>query len=69
MDIDEFLQAWSAVFLPELIVPEALLAALKQKYPLILVSNINESHALTLPGSIRCSTTSTTRSSLTKSAR
>jgi HAD superfamily hydrolase (TIGR01509 family) len=45
MDIDEFLQAWSAVFLPELIVPEALLAALKQRYPLILVSNINESHA------------------------
>ena len=45
MDIDEFLQAWSAVFLPELIVPEALLAALKRRYPLILVSNINESHA------------------------
>jgi putative hydrolase of the HAD superfamily len=45
MSIEEFHDAWSAVFLPDLIVPETLLAALKQRYPLILVSNINESHA------------------------
>src|SRR4030095_9333596 len=32
MDIDEFLHAWSAVFLPGLIIPEAFLAALKQRY-------------------------------------
>ena len=45
MSIDEFHHAWSAVFLPELIVPEALLAKLRKRYPLILVSNTNESHA------------------------
>ncbi len=45
MALDEFEQAWTAVFLPELILPELLLADLKQRYPLILVSNINEAHA------------------------
>src|SRR5688572_1682528 len=45
MSIEEFHEAWSAVFLPELIVPERLLARLKARYPMILVSNINESHA------------------------
>jgi putative hydrolase of the HAD superfamily len=45
MDLDEFHETWSSVFLPELIVPERLLDHLKQRYPLILVSNINESHA------------------------
>jgi len=45
MDLDEFHESWSAVFLPGLLVPETLLANLKQRYPLILVSNTNESHA------------------------
>ena len=45
MNIEEFHEAWSAVFLPELIVPERLLVRLKTRYPMILVSNINESHA------------------------
>jgi glucose-1-phosphatase len=45
MSIQEFHEAWSAVFLPGLIVPEQLLANLKRRYPLILVSNTNESHA------------------------
>jgi putative hydrolase of the HAD superfamily len=45
MDIDEFHESWSSVFLPGLIVPESLLASLRQRYPLILVSNTNESHA------------------------
>jgi putative hydrolase of the HAD superfamily len=45
MSIEEFHEAWSAVFLPGLIVPEQLLANLKRRYPLILVSNTNESHA------------------------
>jgi putative hydrolase of the HAD superfamily len=45
MSIEEFHDAWSAVFLPEPIMPEALLATLKARYPLILVSNTNESHA------------------------
>src|SRR5437870_2157348 len=44
MNIDEFEEAWSAVFLPELILPEKLLTNLKQNYPLILVSNTNEAH-------------------------
>ena len=45
MSVDEFHEAWSAVFLPGLIVPENLLRNLKERYPLILVSNTNESHA------------------------
>jgi|SRR5688572_23291298 len=45
MSIHEFHEAWSAVFLPDPIVPETLLARLKTRYPLILVSNTNESHA------------------------
>ena len=45
MHLDEFHEAWSSVFLPGLIVPEELLANLKARYPLILVSNTNESHA------------------------
>ena len=45
MSIQEFHDAWSSVFLPGLIVPEGLLANLKASYPLILVSNTNESHA------------------------
>ena len=45
MAIEEFEEAWSAVFLPELILPELLLMNLKERYPLILVSNTNEAHA------------------------
>jgi len=45
MDLDEFHASWSAMFLPDLIIPEELLAILKERYPLILVSNTNESHA------------------------
>jgi glucose-1-phosphatase len=44
MDLSGFCQTWSSVFLPELIVSENLLLALKRKYPLILVSNTNEAH-------------------------
>ena len=45
MSVDEFHEAWSAVFIPGLIVPESLLRNLKERYPLILVSNTNDSHA------------------------
>ena len=45
MELAEFHESWSAIFLPGLIVPERLLARLKQRYPLILVSNTNECHA------------------------
>jgi len=44
MDLAAFNESWSSVFLPELLVPEELLAELRQIYPLILVSNTNESH-------------------------
>jgi putative hydrolase of the HAD superfamily len=44
MELEEFRESWSAVFLPDLIVSEALLADLKRNYPLILVSNTNEVH-------------------------
>jgi putative hydrolase of the HAD superfamily len=44
MDLTGFREVWSSVFLPGLLVSEGLLAALKRKYPLILVSNTNEAH-------------------------
>jgi FMN phosphatase YigB (HAD superfamily) len=44
MDLTGFRDVWSSVFLPDLLVSERLLAALKRKYPLILVSNTNEAH-------------------------
>jgi len=44
MELADFHESWSAVFLPDLLIPEALLADLRQRYPLILVSNTNESH-------------------------
>jgi len=44
MNLVEFHESWSAIFLPGLIVPEQLLAGLKQRYRLILVSNTNECH-------------------------
>jgi glucose-1-phosphatase len=44
MDLPAFCETWSSVFLPEPIVSEELLRELKQKYPLILVSNTNEAH-------------------------
>ena len=45
MDLAEFHDSWSAVFLPDLLVSEKLLAHLGDRYPMILVSNTNESHA------------------------
>ena len=44
MELPDFCQTWSSVFLPELMVSEDLLATLKRRYPLILVSNTNEAH-------------------------
>lgn len=44
MTLEEFHEAWGSIFLPDPIVPERLLASLKRRYPLILVSNTNESH-------------------------
>jgi HAD superfamily hydrolase (TIGR01509 family) len=44
MALPDFCETWSSVFLPDLIVSEELIAALKRKYRLILVSNTNEGH-------------------------
>jgi len=44
MELADFNESWSAVFLPDLLIPESFLAHLRQRYPLILVSNTNESH-------------------------
>jgi putative hydrolase of the HAD superfamily len=44
MDLEGFCRTWSSVFLPDLILSEELLVALKRRYPLILVSNTNEAH-------------------------
>jgi HAD superfamily hydrolase (TIGR01509 family) len=44
MPLAEFRSTWSSVFLPKLLVSENLLLALKERYPLILVSNTNEAH-------------------------
>ena len=44
MGLPEFLQTWSSVFLPDLLVSEELLVSLKRNYPLIVVSNTNEAH-------------------------
>ena len=44
VDYDEFCRIWSAIFLPETLVPETLLAALKKRYTLVLLSNTNAIH-------------------------
>jgi FMN phosphatase YigB (HAD superfamily) len=44
MELEEFRECWSCVFLPDLIVSEGLLAELQRSYPLIVVSNTNEAH-------------------------
>jgi putative hydrolase of the HAD superfamily len=40
----EFHEIWSAIFLPEPIMPDDLLGALKQRYPMIVLSNTNALH-------------------------
>jgi FMN phosphatase YigB (HAD superfamily) len=44
MDFPAFRKIWSDVFMPEILVSEALLKELKGRYPMILVSNTNEAH-------------------------
>jgi putative hydrolase of the HAD superfamily len=45
MELSDFRRIWSSIFAKELLVSEDLLRELKQRYPLILVSNTNEAHA------------------------
>jgi glucose-1-phosphatase len=44
MTLPQFRATWSAIFMPGTLVSEELLANLKQRYPLILISNTNEAH-------------------------
>lgn len=41
---DEFCQIWFSVFLPETLIPDALLEALHERYRLVLLSNTNPIH-------------------------
>jgi len=40
----QFCDLWTAIFLPEPLIPEALFARLKSRYPLVLLSNTNDIH-------------------------
>jgi glucose-1-phosphatase len=40
----EFAEIWGAIFLPETLLPEALIADLKSRFRLVLLSNTNELH-------------------------
>jgi len=41
---DEFRDIWGAIFLPETLIPEEMLAALRSRYRLLLLSNTNALH-------------------------
>ncbi len=41
---DEFRDLWSCIFLPHTLIPESLLAALRARYRLLLLSNTNAIH-------------------------
>jgi FMN phosphatase YigB (HAD superfamily) len=41
---DEFCGIWSSIFLPETLIPDSLLAALRERYRLLLLSNTNAIH-------------------------
>lgn len=44
MSYDEFREAWSAIFLPDTLVPESLIAALGERHRMLLLSNTNAIH-------------------------
>jgi glucose-1-phosphatase len=44
MTYDEFCHIWFSIFLPETLISESWLAALGQRYPLLLLSNTNAIH-------------------------
>jgi len=44
MSYEEFCRVWSTIFLPEPLVPEELVAALRRRYRTVLVSNTNDLH-------------------------
>ena len=44
LEYDHFCEIWSSIFLPETLVTESLVAGLKQRYRLLLLSNTNAIH-------------------------
>jgi FMN phosphatase YigB (HAD superfamily) len=43
-DYDQFCEIWSSIFLPGTLVPDSMVAGLKQRYELVLLSNTNQIH-------------------------
>jgi FMN phosphatase YigB (HAD superfamily) len=43
-DYTQFCEIWSSIFLPGTLIPESLIAGLKKRYPLVLLSNTNQMH-------------------------
>jgi len=43
-DYTQFCEMWSSIFLPGTLVPESLVAGLKKRHRLVLLSNTNEMH-------------------------
>jgi putative hydrolase of the HAD superfamily len=43
-DYAQFCEIWSSIFLPGTLIPESLIAGLKKRYPLVLLSNTNDMH-------------------------
>jgi len=41
---ERFCQIWSSIFLPQTLIPDAMLARLRQRYRLLLLSNTNPIH-------------------------
>jgi FMN phosphatase YigB (HAD superfamily) len=41
---EEFCRLWSTIFLPDVLVPEAMLQGLRQRYRMVLISNTNDIH-------------------------
>lgn len=44
VDYEQFCELWSAIFLPDPLIPESLFSELSARYPLVLLSNTNELH-------------------------
>jgi len=44
LSFEEFRELWSCIFLPHTLIPDTLLGALRERYPLVLLSNTNVLH-------------------------
>src|SRR5581483_7301789 len=44
VDYDRFCEIWSSIFLPDILIPDAMLESLANRYRLVLLSNTNAIH-------------------------